>query len=128
LVATLAAGREIARRVVFNPDGSLLAVGYHTQARVWDVSSGQLQATLSAHSDVNRTVLFGTYLDAVEIVLSPQGNLLLTVGNKSVRVWTTMGESVTTLASVRAPVAFAPNQEVLATTGRDGSVRVWAIE
>ena len=127
LVATLAAGREIARRVVFNREGSLLAVGYHTQARVWDVSSGQLQATLSAHSDVNKTVLFGTYLDAVEIVLSPQGNLLLTVGNKSVRVWTTTGEAVTTLASVRAPVAFAPNQEVLATTGRDGSVLVWAI-
>lgn len=128
LVATLRAGREIARRVVFNPEGTLLAVGYHTQARVWDVSSGQLQATLSPHSDINTTVLFGTYLDAIEMRMSPQGNLLLTVGNKSVKVWTTTGEAVTTLGSVHGPVAFALNGKVLATTGRNGSVLLWAIQ
>jgi len=128
LVATLRAGKEIARDVVFNPEGTLLAVGYHTQARVWDVSSGQLQATLSPHSDVNTTVLFGTYLDGILILLSPKGNLLLTVGNKSVKVWTATGEAVTTLKSVRWPVAFAPNEKILATTGRDGSVLLWAIE
>jgi WD40 repeat protein len=86
LVATLSAGREIAGRVVFNPEGTLLAVAYHTQARVWNVSSGQLQATLSPHSDINKTVLFGTYLDRIEILLSPQGKLLLTAGNKSVKI------------------------------------------
>ena len=128
LVATLQAGKEIARDVVFNPEGTLLAVGYHTQARVWDVSSGQLQATLSRHSDVNRMVLFGTYLDDISILVSPQGNLLLTVGNKSVKVWTMTGEAVTTLGSARWPVAFAPNGKLLVTTGPDRSVLLWAIQ
>ena len=128
LVSTLKAGKEIARDVVFNTEGTLLAVGYHTQARVWDVSSGQLQATLSPHSDINRLVLFGTYWDGIQILLSPQGNLLLTVGNKSVKIWTTTGEAVATLESVRWPVAFAPNEKLLATTGLDGSVLLWAIQ
>ena len=129
LVATLKAGKEIARDVLFNPEGTLLAVGYHTQARIWDVSSGQLQATLSPHSDVNTRVLFGTYLDGVEILLSPDGRLLLTIGNKSVKVWSTAtGELITTIEAVRLPVVFAPSGNLLATTGRDGSVLLWAIQ
>ena len=128
LVTTLKAGKEIARDVLFNPEGTLLVVGYHTQAKVWDVSSGKLQATLSPHSDINKLVLFGTYWDGIQIVLSPQGNLLLTVGNKSVKVWTTAGEAVATLESVRGPVAFAGNGKLLATSGRDGSVLLWAIQ
>lgn len=128
LVARLRAGEEIATEVSFNPEGTLLVVGYHTQARVWNVSSGQLQATLSPHSDINTTVLFGTYLDGIAIRLSPDGKLLLTIGNKRIKVWTTTGEAVTTLESVRWPVAFAPNGKVLATTGRDGSVLLWAIQ
>jgi WD40 repeat protein len=128
LVTRFRAGDEIASDVRFNPEGRLLAVGYHTQAKVWDVSSGQLLATLSRHSDVNRTVLFGTYLDRILILMSPKGNLLLTVGNKSVKVWTSTGEAVTTLSSARWPVAFAPNEKVLATTGRDGSVLLWEIQ
>jgi WD40 repeat protein len=129
LVATLRAGKEIARRVVFNPEGTLLAVGYHTQARVWEVASAKLQATLSPHSDVNRMVLFGTYLDAIEIRLSPDGKLLLTIGNKSTKVWSTAtGELVATIEAVRLPVAFAPGGNLLATTGRDGSVLLWAVQ
>ncbi len=128
LVATLPAGKEIARRVAFNPTGTLLTVGYHTHARVWDVSTTKLRATLSRHSDVNRLVLFGTYWDAIEILLSPQGRLLLTIGNKSINVWTGTGDPVMTLAAVHSPVAIAPDEKFLATTGRDGSVQLWAIQ
>jgi WD40 repeat protein len=74
-------------------------------------------------------VLFGTYLDAIEIRLSPDGKLLLTIGNKSTKVWSTAtGELVATIEAVRLPVAFAPGGNLLATTGRDGSVLLWAVQ
>lgn len=71
LLATLRSGDEIARRVKFNQAGTMLAVGYQTQARIWDVSSAQLKASLSPHPDINTMVFFGAYLDAIEILLSP---------------------------------------------------------
>jgi WD40 repeat protein len=114
--------------VAFNPEGTLLVVGYHTQTRVWDVATAKLQATLSPHSDINTMVLFGTYLDGVENLISPDGKLLLTIGDKSVKVWTITGEPVTTLEAVHGPVVFSPDGKLLAATARDGSVQLWAIQ
>ena len=128
LIVTAKPGKEIARNVAFNPAGTLLAVGYHTQATVWDVARAQLAATLSRHSDINTAVIFGTYVDGIEILFSPQGRLLLTLGDTSVKLWTATGEPVTTLSAVHAPVAFTADEKVLAATGRDGSVMLWAVD
>ena len=128
LLVTLPASKEIARRVDFNAAGTLLVVGYHTHARVWDVATGQLHATLAPHSDINTVVVFGTYWDAVEILLSADDRFLLTIGDKSVHVWTMQGSLRTTLKGARAPLAFAPGNDLLATTGPSGSVLVWALE
>lgn len=128
LIASSKAGKEIVQSAKFNPAGTLLAIGYHTQAAVWDVSKAQPQVRLPHHSDTNTTVLFGTYLDGIEILFSPRGRFLLSVGNKTVQVSTVTGELVSTLKAVHWPVAFAPSEKVLATTGRDGSVQLWAID
>ena len=127
LLKTLPAGKEIARSVEFNAAGTLLAVGYHTHGRVWDVATGNLHATLAPHSDVNTFVLFGTYLDAVQILLSADDRFLLTIGDKSVNVWTTGGSLQTSLKGARSPLAFAPGNNLLATTGPHGTVLVWSI-
>jgi WD40 repeat protein len=128
LIVTAKPGKEIARNVAFNPAGTLLAIGYHTQGAIWDLSRPQPEVRLFPHSDINTMVLFGTYLDGIEILFSPQGRLVLTVGNKTVQVSTAAGEPVTTLKAVHWPVAFAPSEKVLATTGRDGSVQLWAVD
>jgi WD40 repeat protein len=123
------AGKEIAQRVQFDPTGTILAVGYHTQAKLWDVSSSQLIANLTRHADVNRLVLFGTYWDAIQIVMSPDGKLLLTIGDKSVKVWNTVtGNPVATLNGVHAPVAFSSDSKAIAATGRNKTVLVWSVE
>ena len=129
LLTTLAAGEEIARRVQFDPAGTILAVGYHTQAKLWDVSSGKVIANLTRHSDVNRLVLFGTYWDAISIAMSPDGRLLLTIGDKSIKVWNAItGDLVTTLEGIHAPVAFSSDSRALAATGRNKTVLLWSIE
>ena len=124
----LPAGKEIATRVIFNSDGTLLAVGYHTHARVWEVATRQLHATLAPHSDINKLVLFGTYWDGVGIRLSADDRFLLTIGDKSVNVWTMHGSLHATLKGARAPLALAPGDNFLATTGPNGSILVWAIQ
>jgi len=128
LIDRVKAGKEIATRVIFNPEGTLLAIGYHTHAKIWDVSRAQVRATLTPHADVNKMVLFGSYLDSVEPLLSPQGKLLLTIGNKSVKVWTITGEPVMTIDAAHLPVSVSADDKVLVTTSRNGSVLLWAIE
>ena len=125
---TFKAGDQIARRVRFSPNASILAVGYHTQARLWDVNTGQLRAELPEDKDISKTALFGTYLHGIEVRFSPDGRLLLTMSDKSIRVWEAQtGKFIATLEAARPPVAFSPNGRLLVTRGSDKGVLLWKV-
>ena len=83
LVATLQAGKGNCEGRGVQSGRNVIGSWVSVRRREFGMfPSAQLQATLSRHSDVNRMVLFGTYLDDISILVSPQGNLLLTVENK----------------------------------------------
>ena len=125
---TFKAGKQIARRVTFSPSDTVLAVGYQNQARLWNVNTGQLIGELSEDKDISSTTLLGTYLHGIELRFRPDGNLLLTESDKTVKVWDAKtGKFIATLENARPPMALSSNGKYLATAGPDKSVLLWEI-
>ena len=119
-------GNQIARRVEFRPDNTLLAVGYQNQTRLWNLNSGQLVEELSADKDISKATVLGTYLEGVELQFSKDGSLLLTMSEKTVKVWNgKTGEFIAALPSARPPVRFSSDGRFFATTGPQKSVLLW---
>jgi WD40 repeat protein len=105
--------------LAFSRNGELAATGsYDGTARIWDVASGTLRATINHGEGV------------VAVGFSPQGDRLITGSEDSTaRVWdiSTARLLVGPLrhnGSVRA-VAFSPDGERLLTASADGTARLW---
>jgi WD40 repeat protein len=104
-----------------SPDQRLLALGSNRLIYLWDVTSGNLRATLSGHSSYVHSVAF-----------SPDSQTLASgSADKSVRLWeATSGRERRTLASHGASVfsvAFNPDGQLLASGSCDNSVKLWEV-
>src|SRR5262249_23247235 len=63
--------------VAFSPDGTLLATSSHNEVRLWELPSGQLNATLKGHLQ-----------DVVAVAFSRDGKTLVTGGmDGKVKLW-----------------------------------------
>jgi WD40 repeat protein len=62
-------------RLLFSPDGRTLAAGMYREARLWELATGRLQATLPHTTHV------------WELAFSPNGKLLATGGWSEARLW-----------------------------------------
>lgn len=110
------------RAMAVSANGKLLVTGGEDhKARIWDLGSGRLIATLEGH---------GGWVQAV----AWNGKGLLATGSSDgkVRVWDTKGKLVETLPSTHKggvySVAFRQSDgRLLASGGNDGVVRLWDV-
>ncbi len=122
LVAVLARdGQGQILSVTFSPDGKLLAsCGADKTIKLWNLSTGQLQHTLTGHQQPVRQVVF-----------SPDGKWLASAGDdQTIKVWeAATGKERHTLLGHTAPVvyriAFSPDGQMLASAGGEGAVLLW---
>ena len=104
--------------VAFSPDGNILAsVGGDEIVRLWNPETGEMTKALEGHEEQVLSVAFG-------------GDNTLASGSAdgSVRMWNLETESSRVLAGHTGwvfSVGFHPNGEILASTGKDNSVRLW---
>jgi WD40 repeat protein len=105
--------------VAFSPDGKTLAIaGYGKVARLLDVDTGKVRATLEHPNEV-RAVAF-----------SPDGRRLATAcWDKLVRVWDLAGMTETVRCKGHRDrilvVDFSPDGKLLLSVGGDDGARIW---
>jgi WD40 repeat protein len=113
-------GRDSMREVEPSPDGRLLAL------RSWDAPDADV-----IDAATGRTLARASHDEAVgTTTFSPDGRLLATTGDTTVKVWsTTNGGMLHRLdlqaASLRA--AFSPDGKLVATAGADRMARLWDV-
>ena len=105
--------------VVFSPDSKTLATGSDDRtARLWNVSSGNLIATLPHKGTVH------------SLSFSADGAVISTASDneKWVNIWrVATGEKLAELPDARPPVAFSPISRTLATASRGSDILLWDI-
>lgn len=114
--------------VAFNPDGTrLVTTSTDDTARIWDVDTGELRATLNHTADVSYAVF------------SRGNELVLTIGTDGkAKIW--KADTKLTNQEKAQPVAvfghsaslnhgaFSSDGQRVVTAGQDGTVRVWHVE
>jgi WD40 repeat protein len=112
--ATLIGHEDQVFGLTFSPNGEFLATASYGEnaTRLWSTATGQLIGAL----------------DGIAPAFSPDGQLLRTVSNKTVKLWDTTGKLKLTLAGHERNITsatFSRDGTQLATGSEDGTVRIW---
>jgi WD40 repeat protein len=102
------------RRMVFSPDGAVLAGALHEEVLFWDAATWKPRPGL-------KTI-------ASDIAFFPRSTRLAVAGNNGVEVWdAATGKKIKTMARQKwvTHLAISPRGHLLATADRDGRIRLW---
>jgi WD40 repeat protein len=121
--------------VSFSPDGTLLAAaacnyqGINGEVRIWNAATGELYYTLRGHPNCVWGVAFSP--DGKRLASAGGGDLRFrrTSVTGEVKIWDMLtGQAVCTLLGYKRTVigvSFSPDGRRLATSSRDGTVKIW---
>jgi WD40 repeat protein len=107
------------RDIAFSPDGTLLAVVVPDQpVQLLDVPAGAVRRALRGKETMPRRVAF-----------APDGKTLAVAGDTAITLWDpTTGKEAQTIpdeTQFRSSVAFSPDGKRLASSTREGIIRLW---
>ena len=113
--------------LAFSPDGTLLAVGAHSQVHLWDVNTGYKLLSINTVHKRGR-VTFRNY--AKPLVFSPDGAILVNgTSNGTILVWeVATGDQIAALDGHTQEVEtlkFSPDGKTLVSTAMDGTIFLW---
>ena len=125
---------ELVNNLVFSSDGKMLASSseYGT-IWLWDLSTGNLLKTLTAHEAATDTLLEGTGLSKIGIAFSPNNKLFASGGMDGKVMLSEVKDNPNDLLlnghtwSVKT-LAFSPDGKILASGSRDNTIRLWNTE
>ncbi len=107
-------------RVVFSPNGTMIATAVGNNAQLWDLH-GNCLATLAGHV---------RWID--HVAFCPDGTTLATAScDKTTRLWNLQGDCLATLrghTDYISHVAFSPDGTTLATALQDGTAKLWNLQ
>jgi WD40 repeat protein len=114
--------RHQVNSVAFDPEGiSLATADENGTLAIWDVTSGQMKTSFTAHVGPIRKVAFSPVRGS---------GLLATAGvDKTARLWDVRNRKIQEFshANVVTDVAFSPDGKRLATASLDKKVKVWEV-
>ena len=117
LRSTLQTGGEIINRIVWSPDGEMLACAFRRgHVYIWDVAKKEILQTL-----LGTNILYS-------VAWSPDGKMLALGGKSSFFVWNIATGNIPIkpiLAESTRSVAWSPDGKTLATGSEDGVLRLW---
>ncbi len=119
-------------RVMFSPDGQMLASANHSIIKLWSVTEKRETATFKVQNDDDWWLLEDDedLVFSFAITFSPDSQVLAIGISRTIKLWSVAEKHETATFKNEASVfdlAFSPDGQTLAVGSSDDTVRLWSI-